>query len=159
MLTVAGIIWQVIILKKVPNRNQANQNSLDILRKYISFYYKHFISSIFVGALSNSLFIFIGSLYYLYFKYQKIPHFSINDIVVMGIGLALSFVIGAIVQLKHNKFHIIQLEKSLKEIEENTISEESIEKYKSRKLKNIIIIAFSILAGLLLLIFFIYKFM
>ncbi|MCP4977568.1 MAG: hypothetical protein GY931_15555 [Maribacter sp.] len=156
-LTITGIVWQITILNKIPNKNQADKNFLDILRSYIGFYYKYYITSIFVAALSNAIFFLIGSFYYLFFKYQQIPYFDIDDIIVMGIGLVLSYGIGVLVQIKQNKFHVNQLEKCLNEIEESTITEHRIETYRIKRNRNIFLISIVLLVGLFLLIFLTYQ--
>lgn len=158
LIILAGIFWQWKILHKIPSQTDKALNALDKLRKYIDFYYKYYISTIYIGALSVTFFFLIGSTYYLHIKYLEIPPFQTDDIIVWGIGLVLSFGFGAIVQLKQYNFHIKQLEESLKEIVENTISEQHIKENKNRNIRNQLLIGILLIIGLVLLILLILKF-
>lgn len=157
-LLILGIAYQRRILTKIPNRNHVGQNFLGLLRGDINYFYKFYIISIFIGASSNAIFFLIGSLYYLHFKYQEIPNFDVHDIIVLGIGLILSYGIGAFVQLKQNKFQVNQLEVRLKEVEENSITQQSLEVYKKSKNRNNVLIIIGLIIGLCLFIFLIYKY-
>lgn len=157
LITTSGIIWQIKVYQKIPDGNRAKPNLIGITRIYIDFYYKYFIYSIFVNALSSSLLFLSGSLLYLYFKYHEIPSFQLDDYIVLGIGLALSYGLSVVFQLKHNNNHIKRLEKSLIEIEDNTITKDSIRKYRNKKVKNIVTISLFLFTGLVLLILLIFK--
>ena len=157
ILILAGIFWQKHILHKIPDQSEKGSSAFDKLRIYIDFYYRYYIVSIYIGALSSSFFFLIGSIYYLHYKYLEIPQLQIDDFVVCGLGLVFSFGISAFFQLKQNKFHIKQLEESLREIEENTINELSIEKYKTNRIKNMAIIGIAMIIGVILFLYLIFR--
>ena len=157
LIIIAGIVWQFRVFKKIPNTNGSSQNLRGLLLNYLDFYNKSYISAIFVGALSSTLLFLGGSLFYLIFKYHEIPRFQIDDSIVLGIGLVLSFVLSAFAQIKQNNFHITQLEDILKDIDERKITEQSIKRYRNKKLRNIILIGIALIVGILLLLFFTFK--
>ena len=148
----AGIFWQRKILRKIPVQTDKGLSALDKLREYIDFFYRHYISSIYVGALSGTFLFLTGAIYYLHSKYLNIPQFQIDDFIVWGLGIVLSFGIGTIVHLKHYKFHVKQLEESLNAIEENRINEQDIKAYKRKKIRNLILIGIFLIIGLTFLI-------
>lgn len=157
LLVLAGIFRQKYILQKIPARLENAQNALYKLHEYIDFYYRYYINSIYIGALSVTFFFLTGSIYYLHFKYLEIPRFQIDDFIVFGIGSVLCFGLSAFSQLHQNKFHINQLEDSLKELEENTITEQYIEALKNRKIRNHILIGLIFILGLLLFFYLIFS--
>ncbi|MCB0847043.1 MAG: hypothetical protein KDE26_27520 [Bacteroidetes bacterium] len=157
LITILGIGWQIYILRQIPEEHPSEQTVLEILHKYLGFYHKKYIHSIFIGALSSSLFFLIGSIYYYYFKYEGIPNMQIDDFMVLGIGLVLSYSLSAIAQITQHNFRIKQLELRVKEIEEDTITEQSITNYRSAKLRNVLLTGIALGIGLLLFIFLIYK--
>jgi len=157
LIIVAGIVWQLSVFKKIPNRNGSSQNLRGLLLNYLDFYNKSYIGAIFVGALSSTLLFLGGSLFYLIFKYHNIPHFQTDDYIVLGIGLVLSFGLSAFAQIKQNNFHINQLDEILKDLEEHKITEYSIKRYRNKRLRNIILIGIALIVGILLLLFLTFK--
>ena len=67
-ILLAGIIlaisFQVSIFKKIPHTDYAKDNLRAVLAGKINFYSKKYFNSLYVGALSSSLFIISGMLYY-----------------------------------------------------------------------------------------------
>ena len=157
LIDIIGIVYQMNVLNTILHNNKESQSVADKLHDYIDFYHNRYIKSIYIGALSSSLLFLTGSIYYFYFKYQELPKFEIDDFVVLSIGIFLSYGLSAFVQLKQNNFRIKQLEKSLKEIDENTFTEQVAESYKSRRIRNILFISILLCIGLLLLIFLLYQ--
>ena len=111
------------------------------------------LNSLYVGALSNSLFIISASFYYYYFKYGEVRPFGIDDYLVFSIIIIIGFVLGAFAQIKHQNFQIQQLEHSLTEIDENTINELSIKNQNNRRRQLFMIYLLAIICGLLVLAF------
>ncbi|MFB6343529.1 hypothetical protein ACE1ET_17525 [Saccharicrinis sp. FJH62] len=157
-ITTLGIIWQAKVYKKVYKISLAKERLIDLLRAYIDFYNVHYIKSIFVNALSSTLFFLSGSLFYLYFKYDQIPPFEIDDFIVLTMGIILSYGISAFAQIRQTNFNIKQLEGCLVEIEENTRNEASIKKFKTNRIKNIATIGIALILGVILLLFMLYTF-
>ncbi|WP_296703909.1 hypothetical protein [Algoriphagus sp.] len=146
----SGLVWQIHILRKTPSSGANNLSIIEKIQGYLAFYYKHYISTIYVGALSSSLFFIIGSIFYLQLKYQKIPSFQIDDFIVMNMGVLFSFGISAFAQLKHNNYRIQQLEQHLKELEDNSITELSIISYQNKRIKIGVFFGLSLVIGLIL---------
>ncbi len=155
-LAVFGIIWQIKVYRRIDKISVAEENLKDSLRAYIDFYNGHFIKSIFVSALSSTLFFLCGSLFYLHFKYNQIPTFELDDFIVLIVGVILSYGLSAFTQIKQHNYQIKQLENSLIEIEENTINELSIKKYKTNRIKNMIIVGIAMIIGMILFLYLIF---
>lgn len=151
-----GIIWQSKVYKRVNKISITKVHLKDLLRAYIDFYTKQYIKSIFVSALSSTLFFLSGSMFYLHFKYEQIPTFELDDFIVLTIGIILSYGFSAFAQIKQNDYQINQLESCLVEIEENTINVSSIKKYKTNKIKNIITIGIALITGVIIFLYLIF---
>lgn len=156
MTLILGITVQSLILRKIPIVSA--MSLADKLRSHIDFFYRQYIFSIFIGALSGALLFLLGSLYYYFYKYQGVPRLETEDLMVLGIGLVLSFGMSALVQWKQGHFQIKQLEKSLQEIETDTFSERGIKRYGRNRRRNIWLMSLLALAGLILLILLVYQF-
>jgi hypothetical protein len=158
-LLISGMGGQWLVLQKRPKTRPGEISLLELLRSYLDFYHKHYVPSIFLGASSGSFLFLIGSLFYLNGKYGEIPGFQADDFVVFTMGTVLSFVLGAVVQLKFNNFYISQLEGVLKEIEEDTITPQSLESYRAKSVRRIILISILLIVGLLVFGLLLYSFM
>jgi len=152
-----GIIWQIKVYKTVNKISISNEPLKRLLRAYIDFYNGQYVKSIFVTALSSTLFFLSGSLFYLYFKYGQIPYFELDDFIVLTVGIILSYGVSAFAQIKQNKYQIKQLESCLVEIEENTIKASSIKKYQTNRIKNILMIGIALIMGLLIIFYLIFE--
>jgi hypothetical protein len=156
-ITAFGIIWQLKVYKRVDKISITTEHLKDLLRAYIKFYNGRYIKSIFVSALSSTLFFLSGSLFYLHYKYVQIPSFESDDFIVLTVGIILSYGLSAFTQIKQNNYQIKQLESCLVEIEENTIDASSIKKYQTNRIKNLIKIGIALIFGVILLLFLIFK--
>jgi len=156
-LILAGIIlaifFQVKMMKKIPYANYAKGNLREVLESTIGFYKNKYIRSLYVAALSNSLFIISGMLYYFYFKYGEVRPFETDDYIVFCLIIIISFVFGAYVQIKLHNFQIRQLELCLTEIDENTINALTIKNQKARRRRIFLVFLLFIICGLLVLAF------
>ena len=121
------------------------------------FYRQHFSKSLYVGALSNSLFILSGMLYYFFFKYGEIRPFTWDDYLVFGITIIIGFAFGAYVQIAQHNFQIKQLEDCLLEIDEDAITNLTLRDQRNKKRRLIYIFLLALVCGLLLLAFFIFR--
>ncbi|GGE40540.1 hypothetical protein [Psychroflexus planctonicus] len=148
-----GIIWQSKVYKRVDKISFTKEHLKDLLRAYIDFYNGEYVKSIFVSALSSTLFFLSGSLFYLYSKYRQIPSFELDDFIVLTIGIILSYGVSAFAQIKQNNHQIKQLEICLVEIEENTIDASSIKKYKTKRIKNIVTIGIALIIGVIIFLY------
>lgn len=153
----AGITFAISIqgrmLKKIPIPDYAEDNLRKVLERTIGFYKDKYIRSLLLAALSNSLFIISGMLFYFYFKYGEVRPFETDDYFVFGFTIIVSFILGAYAQIKLHNFQIRQLELCLTEIDENTINELTIKNQKARRRKLFLIFLLAIICGLLVLAF------
>ena len=151
---IIAIAFQVRILKKIPNTDYSKDNLRAVLESKINFYTKKYFNSLYVGALSNSLFIISGMLYYYYYKYGEVRPFDTVDYFVLGIFILAGFILAAYVQVKHHNFQIRQLELCLTEIDENTINGLTIKSQNNKRRQIFLVFLFAIICGLLLFVFF-----
>jgi anaerobic C4-dicarboxylate transporter len=151
--TIIAIIFQLRMIEKIPGTDYSADNLRSILENKINFYNNTYFRSLYVSALSNSLFFMSGILYYFSFKYGEIRSLTAGDYLVLGIFLIAGFILGAYIQIKNHNFQIRQLESCLNEIDENMISELTIKKEKNRKLYIFLAALLAIICGLLVLAF------
>jgi len=157
VLTLGGIMYQIGTFRKVPGNDHPPESIRTSLKVKTDFYNKHYIKSLLVGALSNSLFFLSGIMYYFYFKYNEIRPLEVDDYLVFGGAVILGFAIGAFIQIKQHNFQIGQLESCLKDIDEDTLSEYNIKEYRNQRTKNILIASISVILGLLLLSYLLFR--
>jgi len=157
MLILWAIRYQWLMIARVPKATASDPVIKTSLENKIRFYHQHFRKSLFVGALSNSLFILSGMLYYFYFKYGEIRQFTWDDFLVFGVTIILGFALGAYVQIAQHNFQIKQLESCLKEIDEESMSAISIREQRNKKRRLILIFLIAMVCGLLLLSYFIFR--
>lgn len=148
-----GIIWQSKVYKRVDKINITEEQLKDLLKAYIKFYNRHYVKSIFVSALSSTLFFLSGSTYYLHFKYKQIPTIELDDFIVLTVGIIVSYGVSAFAQIKQNEFQIKELESCLVEIEENTIDASSIKNYKTNRIKNVVTIGIALIIGVIIFLY------
>jgi hypothetical protein len=157
LLILWAIRFQWIMIAKIPEASTSNPVIKNSLEKKIRFYHQHFIKSLYVGALSNSLLIVSGMLYYFYFKYGEIRTFTWDDYLVFAVVIILGYVLGAYVQIKQHSFQVKQLESCLQEIDEETMSTLTLRDQRNKKRRMILIILLALVCGLLLLTYFIFR--
>jgi hypothetical protein len=138
------------MLKKIPEADYAEDNLREVLGKTIGFYKDKYIPSLYVAALSYSLFIICGTLFYFYFMYGEVRPFETDDYFVYGITIILGFALGAYAQIKLHNFHIRQLELCLNEIDEHTINGLTVKNQQAKRRQILLIFFVSIVCGLLL---------
>ena len=147
------ISFQGRMLKKIPKANYAEDNLRKVLGKTIGFYKDKYIRSLYVTALSYSLFIISGTLFYFYFKYGEVRPFETDDYFVYGITIILGFALGAYAQIKLHNFQIRQLKLCLNEIDENTINGLTVKNQKAKRRQIFLVFLLAIICGLLILAF------
>lgn len=145
-----GIIYQINVFRHIPETNNKLQSTRMHLQQLITFYTRKITKSILIGAISSSLVFIVGSMYYFYFKYGAIRKFDLDDFIVLGLGIVISFALSAWVQLKQNGSHISELESCLSTINEGTFDGDKLNRYKKNRRRNVIIISLILLLGLLL---------
>ncbi len=150
---IIAIFFQGSMLRKIPYVDYAADNLRKVLEDTINFYKNKYLRSLYVSALSNPLFIISGMLYYFYYKYGEVRPLEMDDYFVFGITIILGFLLGAYAQLKQHNFHIRQLELSLTEIDETTITELTIKRQKYKKRQLFLIFLLALICGFLILAF------
>ena len=147
------ISFQGRMLKKIPKANYAEDNLRKVLGKTIGFYKDKYIRSLYVTALSYSLFIISGTLFYFFFKYGEVRPFETDDYFVYGFTIILGFALGAYAQIKLHNFQIRQLKLCLNEIDENTINGLTVKNQKAKRRQIFLVFLLAIICGLLILAF------
>ena len=157
MLILWAIRYQWLMIARIPEATASDPVIRTSLENKVKFYRQHFSKSLYVGALSNSLFILSGMLYYFYFKYGEIRPFTWDDYLVFGVTIIIGFALGAYVQIAQHNFQVKQLENCLEEIDEDTITTLTLREQRNKKRRLILIFLLALLCGLLLLAFFIFR--
>lgn len=142
-------------LREVPQAHVAGQSLRACLEKVIGFYREQFLVALYVAAVSGSLVFYIGVLYYSWFKYGGIRPMEIDDYVVFVTGLLLAFAINAVAQRWQAAFHMRELEACLREIDAQSLSEQTLRKQRFRRIKVSLMWAVWALLGVLVLAYFI----
>jgi len=157
MLILWTIRYQWLMIARIPNSTASDPVIKTSLENKVKFYHQHFKKSLYVGALSNSLFILSGMLYYFYFKYGEIRPFAWDDYLVFGITIILGFALGVYIQITQHSFQVKQLESCLQEIDEESMSALTLRENRNKKRRMILIFLLALICGLLLLAFFIFR--
>ena len=157
MLILWAIRYQWLMISRIPKATASDPVIRNSLKNKVKFYHQHFRKSLYVGALSNSLFILSGMLYYFYFKYGEIRSFTWDDFLVFGVTIILGFALGAYVQIAQHNFQVKQLENCLEEIDEDTITTLTLMQQRAKKRRLTLIFLLALVCGLLLLAFFIFR--
>lgn len=153
MLILWAIRYQWLMIARIPNSTVSDPVIRTSLENKVKFYRQHFKKSLYVGALSNSLFILSGMLYYFYFKYGEIRPFEWDDYLVFGITIILGFALGVYIQITQHNFQVKQLESCLQEIDEEAMTTFKIRDQRNKRRRMILIILLALICGLLLLAF------
>ena len=156
MLILWAIRYQWLMIARIP-KDTSGPVIRKSLENKVKFYHQHFNKSLYVGALSNSLFILSGMLYYFYFKYGEIRSLTWDDYLVFGITMVIGFALGAYVQITQHSFQVKQLENCLQEIDEETITTLTLREQRNKKRRMILIFLLALICGLLVLTFFIFR--
>jgi hypothetical protein len=157
LVLIWAIIYQWRLIRRVPGTGASDPVIRTSLENKVLFYRRHYIKSLYVGALSNSLIILSGVLYYFYFKYGEVRPFQWDDYLVFGTAIAIGFLVSAIAQRSQYNFQIRQLESCLQEIDEDTMTTHTIREQQNKKRQMIRIFLLAVICGLLLLAYLIFR--
>jgi len=153
IFTLTGILLQIRTFKKIPEVHNNNENVKTLLYSYIDFYKRRFTLSLIITSLSGSLVFIVGAFYYMYYKYGKIHSFHFDDYLVFGVIIVISFLFSLLFYSRNFNFHVHQLENSLADIEQDSMSESKLKHHKKLYNRNIIIYSIILSIGLMLLVF------
>jgi len=157
MLILWAIRYQWLMIARIPKTTASDPVIRTSLENKVRFYRQHFKKSLYVGALSNSLFILSGMLYYFYFKYGEIRPFAWDDYLVFGVTIILGFALGVYIQITQHSFQVKQLEDCLQDIDEDAMTTLKLRDQRNKRRRMILIILLALICGLLLLAFFIFR--
>jgi len=157
MLILWAIRYQWLMIARIPKSTVSDPVIRTSLENKVKFYRQHFKKSLYVGALSNSLFILSGMLYYFYFKYGEIRPFAWDDYLVFGVTIILGFALGVYIQITQHSFQVKQLEDCLQDIDEDAMTTLTLRDQRNKRRRMIFIILLALICGLLLLAFFIFR--
>ena len=156
-----GIIWAIWfqwrMTGRIPEAGATGETIRTTLETRIRFYHEQYLKSLYVGALSNSLIILSGMLYYFYFKYGEIRPFQWDDYLVFSGFIIIGYALGAVAQISQHNFQVKQLESCLEEIDEKSFSSISIQSQRNKNLRFILLALLALLCGLLVLAFLIFR--
>jgi len=155
---IAGSIYQGFIFRLVPGRDDAGQNIMEKLKLVISFYHRKYSFSVLVSGITAPLFVALGMITYYLVKYGGIPELQPEDFLVLSGFLLAAYMLAAIAGIIQHTFRIRQLEESLVELEQDTLTEGTIARQARRNLRRLIIAVIFIIAGLLALLMIIHQF-
>ena len=152
LMLISGVfgILQLRYLLKFPDFEIGEKNLRSIINSKINYYNNHYKKALYIGAASAPLFFLCGMLFYFYYKYGEIRAFQIDDFIVFGSAIIISYIIAIASQLLQFRFQMNQLKSSLQEIDEDTITELTLKKEKNRRIRLIIIMLLFIVVGILL---------
>lgn len=157
----AVILWaiwfQVKMYRRVPSGDMAKPDLRTALEARIQFYHQHYVKSLLIGAISNSLIFLSGSLYYFYFKYGEIRPLDLVDYLVFGIAIILAYVLGAVAQIAQHRFQIGQLESCLQEIDEDSMTALTLKSQRNKRLRLFFMALLALVCGLLLFAFLVFR--
>ena len=157
ILIIGMIIFQIISFKNIPKTNYSETDLIQTLELKINYYYKKHIKSLYIGAFSGSLFFLFGMLYYFLYEYGEIPNLQIDDYIVISIGIIISYIFSAFIQVKQHNFQIKQIEVCIHDIEEQTINLVKLKKLKNKRLRILIYVLILLTLGILLFLYFLFK--
>jgi hypothetical protein len=121
------------------------------IQQKLSFYKNHFPSLRWMLALTNALLVWVGSLYYFYFKYGYYRVEDFVDVLVNLVMVGIAFAISYYSMNFQYKFNMLELEENLADLDDEASAAIHIATQKRRKHR--MIVRFAILAALGLLLF------
>lgn len=152
-----GLVWQVKILSKISDSQTFTKSTRQVLDDIIYFYHTHFVKAIYLIASSSTAFLLLASLYYLHFKYGIIPLPQADDLLVLGIGIGLSYGVSAFAYFQQSNFYIQQIEQIRNEIKDGELRPELIQQQQKARYKSNILLVLLLLLGLTIILFFIHN--
>ena len=153
-----GMYSQYRSYELITNEPGIEGTALDWLESQMRYYHRYFHRSILVSALSSAIVYLSGSFYYYRWKYQGLPDFALDDVVVLAVGALLAFGVSAFAQITQGDHQIGQLQNALTELMDGVDTQNVITRFKQSKARSTLIISLLLSAGvgLLFLLYLIY---
>lgn len=156
VVTVALIWIESRFVRKLRSIKETD-SVVDNLKHQLSFLKVTYNKFLYIGALSNSLFVLTGFLLYHYFKYGGMqPENPLNDPLTY-VFLAVAYAVSIVGQWPFHKKQINELATSIQYIDDEYMETLRIEDERKSKLKYRIMFLFLILVGLLALLLLLYR--
>ncbi len=153
LVSILLILFQIKVYKQIPGIESNSGKLNDILKQKIDFFNNTYAKSIYIGALTNPLFFISGMLFYFRFKYGEVRAMDLEDYIVFGTAILISYVFALVAQLKSYQFSVKNLQTCLKELNEDTITELTIKQNRNKKLRVFAVALLFLIIGLLLLFY------
>lgn len=167
LLILIGLIgFSVFLLNREANiraellklENYSKELSV-ILKSKIRFYGVHFPALKLMLAFTNSLLVWVGSMFYFYAKYGYYRIDDIIDVLVTFLIVSLAFGISYFALSYQFKLSILDLEESLMNLDDLDAASINIHEQQRRKKKFNKVLTIAIIAGLVLLLFFLLSYL
>jgi len=149
-----GIYHQYRAYARIPPNGWVTESATTCLEGQLDYFHHYYHRAMLVSALSSALVFVTGSFYYYLFKYQKLPNFQVDDLLVLILGALLAYGVSAFAQIMQGDYQIKQLEEILEELTEGKDNRDVLSRFRQAKTRNILIISLLFMAGVGLLIFF-----
>lgn len=157
-LLIGGIFYQGSTYSKIPRVVGRGRQVLDELNDRVQFYYDRYSRSVVVSAISAPVFVAMGMLSYYLVKYNHVPVRDAVDTIVTVIFISISFLFALLASLKQHRFHIRQLEESLEELENDSLTAARLGEYAKRRRRNLVLVALALLAGAVIFLLLIWNY-
>lgn len=166
-LTLCGLIGFSIYLlfKEVNIRSELlkiedyTQELSSVLKSKIQFYNKYFPALKFMMAFTNSLLVWVGSMFYSYSKYGLYRIEDFTDIAVAFLMVSLAFGISYFAMSYQFKINILDLEESLMNLDDLGAASTKIEAQQRRKKNFKVAMIIAVIAGIALFLFFLISYL
>jgi len=151
---VAGILGILIYHEKL-TRNQIQvlddytREVKSVLAEKLRFYRNDFVRLSWMLAISNGVFVWVGSLFYYYSKYGVYKLISPIDVMVSAIMILMAFSISYFAMKWQFKYVIHELEDSLASIDDDGVFLKMAENHKRKRIVRTIFAIFAVIVGLL----------
>lgn len=151
VLSVFILIHENGIMQEFQKTDDYSRELSATIQQKLRFYKNHFPPLRWMLALTNALLVWVGSLYYFYFKYGYYRVEDFVDVLVNLLMVGIAFAISYFSTNYQYKFNMLELEENLADLDDEASVAIHIETQKRRKYR--MIVRFAILAALGLLLF------
>ena len=152
VVTVLGLTYQWKTYHRIPQGFAEGLTTTGIVHLLLDFHQKYYRWSILVSALSAPLFFMAGSMFYLYFKYRPMPKFQWDDLIVMVIGIFLSYGLSAFSQWWQANQLVEEWEMCQGELENDAFTEQHVRTIRKKRSRILMLFGMLLLAGLVILL-------
>jgi len=138
------------IRRKFSSLDDLSKELSTVLRSKIAFYHDSFPKLKWMLAISNALFVWIGSMFYYYSKYGYYKIEDLTDVLVSVAICLMAFAISYFAMTFQYKYHIHELQECLSELNDEQATALTIKRQSNRKTVFILITVLAAITGILL---------